>query len=76
MPRQPTQDLAALVALVRDLTERNTQLAGQVGFWQARAQGAEERVKQLEAPVAPEPAPEPEAPRPWWTWFPWWRTSC
>jgi hypothetical protein len=77
MPRLPTQDLQALVDLVRDLTERNVQLAGQVGHWQTRAQLAEERLKLLEAPAEPAPSAEeePSSARPWWArWWPWARS--
>jgi hypothetical protein len=55
------QDRAALV-------QRNEQLAGQLGFVQAKLQAAEERIKLLEAPKdeqVPEPEPEP-VKRSWW----------
>ena len=54
-------DGAALVELVERLTRENRDLAGQVGYFQARAQVLDERVRALEAPK-PEPEPAPVAP--------------
>ena len=45
------------------LVQRNEQLAGQLGFVQAKLQDAEERIKLLEGPKD-EPAPTPR--RAWW----------
>jgi excisionase family DNA binding protein len=58
-------------AEVEQLRRDNQQLAGQVGFLQAKLQSAEERIKLLEAPKdEPEPARdlEPELVKraPWW----------
>jgi excisionase family DNA binding protein len=62
---------------IDQLGSLNTQLAGQVGFLQAKLQDAEERIRLLEAPKEPEgetpaPQPEPEQPQadrsPWWQW--------
>ena len=64
IPKQPTQDLQALVDLVRDLSTQNVQPAGQVGHWQTRAQLAEERLKLLEAPAENTDAAS-VLPRPW-----------
>jgi hypothetical protein len=43
-------EAAALVELVDRLTRENRDLAGQVGYFQARAQVLDERVRALEAP--------------------------
>ncbi len=55
------------------LVQRNEQLAGQLGFVQAKLQDAEEQIRLLSAPKEePEPAPkEPELPQrqPWWRRF-------
>ena len=68
---------------IRQLEQEKTQLAGQVGFLQAKLQDAEERIRLLEAPKEPEeavstkvethaphPGPEPPSePRsPLWQW--------
>jgi hypothetical protein len=53
----PTPDhLSPLVAELAELRRRNEELAGQVGFWQGRYQGASEQLKLLQAPVASPPA--------------------
>jgi excisionase family DNA binding protein len=65
-PRQG--DNAELVRLVEKLHDENRQLAGQVGFLQAKLQDAQERINLLEAPKD-EPASPAELgtkPRPWW----------
>ena len=46
----PPSENAALVELVGRLTQENRDLAGQVGYFQARAQILAERVRALEAP--------------------------
>ena len=61
------------------LVQRNEQLAGQVGFLQARVQEQERQIallmapKEPEAPTPQEPAPQEPvqapAPRPWWRRF-------
>ena len=51
------------------LAQRNEQLAGQLGFVQAKLQDAEEQIRLLSAPKdAPAPAvqPEPVQRAPWW----------
>ncbi len=49
------------------LASRNEQLAGQVGFLQARVQDQERQIALLMAPQEPEPTPAPEPERrPWW----------
>ena len=59
-------DPAPLVQLVEKLHAENTQLAGQVGFLQAKLQEATERIMLLEAPKDPEPKPRVS----WWhRWF-------
>ena len=52
-------DAAALLDLVDRLTRENRDLAGQVGYFQARAQILEDRVRALEAPKE-QPAPAAE----------------
>jgi excisionase family DNA binding protein len=55
-----------LIRLVEKLHGENSQLAGQVGFLQARLQSAEERIKLLEPPKASEPISRVA----WWQrWF-------
>jgi excisionase family DNA binding protein len=51
-------DPAPLVQLVAQLHVENSQLAGQVGFLQAKLQEATERIMLLEAPKEPKPG--------WW----------
>ena len=57
--------------LVDSLRRENQQLAGQVGFLQAKLQDAQEESQQLRLLMAPKdepappPAPEP-VKRPWW----------
>jgi excisionase family DNA binding protein len=83
----PDTGQAGLVALVDRLTAENSrpqqdrfELAGRLGFHQARVQQLEETVKALSAPTAsngPEFAQEPtapagstgRAPRPWWRFW-------
>jgi len=65
---QPAQDMIRMVELVDKLQAQNQQLAGQLGFTQAKLQEAERTVALLMAPkddTAPEPPAEPER-RPWW----------
>ncbi len=58
---------------IEQLRRDNQQLAGQVGFLQAKLQDAEEQIRLLSAPTEePEPAPkERELPQrqPWWRRF-------
>ncbi len=64
----PAPETLELVHLVERLSRENQQLAGQLGFTQAKLQEAERTVALLMAPKddpAPEPAAEPER-RPWW----------
>ncbi len=71
-----THETQALLKLLEDerreraaLVQRNEQLAGQLGFTQAKLQEAERTVALLMAPKdepAPEPPAEPER-RPWWS---------
>jgi DNA-directed RNA polymerase specialized sigma subunit len=68
---QPAQDMIRMVELVDKLQAQNQQLAGQLGFTQAKLQDAQEEVQQLRLLMAPkdEPAPEPPAQperQPWW----------
>ena len=61
-------EAAPLIQLVERLHTENTQLAGQVGFLQAKLQEANERIRLLEAPKDLE-APtdlEPQTKVPWW----------
>jgi len=66
----PQPELMKALEMVSELTQRNEQLAGQVGFLQAKLQDAQEENQQLRLLPAPkdEPAPEPAEPerRPWW----------
>ena len=79
--RGDTHETQALLKLLEDerrergaLVQRNEQLAGQLGFTQAKLQEAERTVALLMAPKyepAPEPPAEPER-RPWWRgWIGW-----
>jgi len=62
----PTPETLELVRLVARLSQENQQLAGQLGFTQAKLQEAERTVALLMAPKdEPEPPAEPER-RPWW----------
>jgi hypothetical protein len=65
---QPAPEMIRMVELVDKLQAQNQQLAGQLGFTQAKLQEAERTVALLMAPKD-EPAPEPPAElerRPWW----------
>jgi excisionase family DNA binding protein len=64
----PQPELMKALEMVSELTRRNEQLAGQLGFTQAKLQEAERTVALLMVPTdepAPEPPAEPER-RPWW----------
>jgi hypothetical protein len=64
----PAPETSELVRLVARLSQENQQLAGQLGFTQAKLQEAERTVALLMAPKddrAPELPAEPER-RPWW----------
>ncbi len=61
-------ELMKALDMVSELTRRNEQLAGQVGFLQAKMQDQDRQIALLMAPKdepAPEPPAEPER-RPWW----------
>jgi hypothetical protein len=63
---EPDAKDAELIRLVEKLHGENSQLAGQVGFLQARLQSAEERMKLLEAREDSEPILRAA----WWKrWF-------
>ncbi len=67
-PPQQSAELLRALEVVERLTLHNEQLAGQLGFTQAKLQEAERTVALLMAPKdepAPEPPAEPER-RPWW----------
>ena len=70
----PAPDLDRLVDLVDRLQRENQQLAGQLGFVQAKLQDAEEQIRLLmapqdERPAVPVPAPQ-DAPGPVkWAWW-------
>ena len=51
------------------LAEQNVQLAGQVGYLQAKLQAAEERILLLEAPQQSSVASEAEPHAPWWRFW-------
>ena len=62
-------ELLKALDLVDRLQQDNQQLAGQVGFLQAKLQSAEEQIRLLSAPQdEPEPAAEPGPVQraPWW----------
>ena len=64
----PQPELMKALEMMSELTRRNEQLAGQVGFLQAKMQDQEQQIALLMAPKD-EPAPElPAQPerRPWW----------
>ena len=64
----PVPETLELVRLVARLSQENQQLAGQLGFTQAKLQEAERTVALLMAPkdeAAPEPPAEPERVS-WW----------
>lgn len=64
----PQPELMKALEMVSELTQRNEQLAGQLGFTQAKLLEAERTVALLMAPnddPAPEPPAQPER-RPWW----------
>ena len=56
----PQPELMKALEMVSELTRRNEQLAGQVGFLQAKMQDQERQIALLMAPTD-EPAPEPPA---------------
>ncbi len=59
-PPQQSAELLRALEVVERLTQRNEQLAGQLGFTQAKLQEAERTVALLMMPTD-EPAPEPPA---------------
>jgi excisionase family DNA binding protein len=56
-------DSNELLRLVEKLHDENSQLAGQVGFLQAKLQDAQHQIKLLEGPKEPEPE---RSKIPWW----------
>jgi excisionase family DNA binding protein len=68
-PQENTRDLAPLLEKMyadnQRLADMNTQLAGQVGFLQAKLQEAEKTIALLMAPQD-EPAPAQPEPQRWW----------
>ncbi len=66
-PPQQSAELLRALEVVERLTQRNEQLAGQLGFTQAKLQEAERTVALLMAPKdEPEQPAQPEPRRPWW----------
>jgi excisionase family DNA binding protein len=64
MDSSPIQmDSNELLRLVEKLHDENSQLAGQVGFLQAKLQDAQYQIKLLEGPKEPEPE---RSKMPWW----------
>jgi hypothetical protein len=62
-------EASELARLLERAHAENQQLAGQVGFLQAKLQDAERTVALLMAPndePAPEPPAQPEPIKPWW----------
>lgn len=66
----PQPELMKALDMVSELTRRNEQLAGQVGFLQAKTQDQERQIALLMAPKEDEPEPpaQPER-RPWWRFW-------
>ena len=65
----PQPELMKALDMVSELTRRNEQLAGQVGFLQAKMQDQERQIALLMAPKdepTPESAAEPEPRVSWW----------
>ena len=65
----PAPEMIRMVELVDKLQAQNQQLAGQLGFTQAKLQEAERTVALLMAPTdepAPEPSAHPEPKVSWW----------
>jgi len=64
-------EAAHLAALVRDLQQQNVELAGRVGFYQARIQELEGRLLLTAGPPAEAPAKAPDARRgrPFWAFW-------
>jgi excisionase family DNA binding protein len=65
----PQPELMKALEMVSELTRRNEQLAGQVGFLQAKMQDQERQIALLMAPKdepAPEPPAQPEPKVSWW----------
>ena len=56
-------DSNELLRLVEKLHDENSQLAGQVGFLQAKLQDAQHQIKLFEGPKEPEPE---RSKTPWW----------
>ena len=68
----PQPELMKALEMVSELTRRNEQLAGQVGFLQAKMQDQERQIALLMAPKdepAPEPPAEPERVSWWKRWL-------
>ncbi len=64
MDSSPIQmDSNELLRLVEKLHDENSQLAGQVGFLQAKLQDAQHQIKLFEGPKEPEPE---RSKTPWW----------
>ncbi len=70
---QPAQDMIRMVELVDKLQAQNQQLAGQLGFTQAKLQDAQEEVQQLRLLMAPKDEPAPEPPAQLEPKVSWWR---
>ncbi len=65
----PQPELMKALEMVSELTRRNEQLAGQVGFLQAKMQDQERQIALLMAPTdepTPEPPAQPEPKVSWW----------
>ena len=65
----PQPELMKALEMVSELTRRNEQLAGQVGFLQAKMQDQERQIALLMTPndePAPEPPAQPEPKVSWW----------
>ncbi len=70
---QPAQDMIRMVELLDKLQAQNQQLAGQLGFTQAKLQDAQEEVQQLRLLMAPKDEPAPEPPAQLEPKVSWWR---
>lgn len=62
----PAPELMKALEMVSSLTQRNEQLAGQVGFLQARVQDQERQIALLQAPKDEPQDDAPPARRSWW----------
>jgi excisionase family DNA binding protein len=65
--------LAPVIAELELVRQENRGQAERLGHLTAELEAARAQLAEREAPV---PAADAAPSRPWWTWFPWWRTPC